>query len=918
MESLQSEFKKNSTFKLAVILLTLYHTLNVLSRLIIISLFLLTLCQGVPEDRLPQSVSTELQKSPHYQEGAKAMATYLPDIAVTQFRLALRNKKLSKSTRAYIQQALAKALIQLSASEQGNPKQAEEALSILKNSTLPTTPLLRSKAFISLGKFKSAEKVLANIPKKHPYYQQLQLARARILIALNRPDEALALLVNVAKSKHSATRNSANLLAAEIYIQKKHYALAQKALSQIDPQQPQATQLQTYIQAKLALAQGNYPQAENLFQSLISDPNHLSKRIYHHCFLGLADAQSSNKNIDAAILTLEEFIEDHPESQVLQAAFKRLINFLPKNLSSDHPSLNKLQAWSNLPPLSNDIIYISGNSAATIPLYQAILSEYDDRASLALYYRAKLLSHSTELNDHLQALALLNYLRMQHVTSPDSPSALYDKLASLSLIDTAQIQLKLKHPDLASFSLTVLDKIAYSPQLKNQAAYLNALLLSEENQLSDALAVFQYAMESSDKTIAQAASLNAGILALQTSKLTSFGKILSSSKKESLTTSLQLERALWKCSQHILTGRAELETFIINHPNHPRENEARIALAEACVHISPPDVTLAKAQIDIIAPRLPKEKDQLRITKILIRAENLNKNWLAAAKAAEAFITRFNNSAGVPSIMLKQGLALYHNEDFNKAQRIFLKLTTEYPKSNINPLAQFYAAMSARLGGTTQAREECIQLFEKVIRSNSPLAPEARIQQSRILIDLNRNNEAESTLAPLLSSKKTPRSLRHDASILMADSLHRQGSSDPKKYTRAIKIYSQLLSEKNLPLARKNSIHYLQGQTYEAMNLPSKAFSSYYSVISSQNTPDKKSPHEEEWLWFYKCGFKALTMLENDHRWRAAVKLARLLASFHGPRSEEATQRANNLAKKHMIWEDEDPMIEESSTTTTP
>ena len=45
-------------------------------------------------------------------------------------------------------------------------------------------------------------------------------------------------------------------------------------------------------------------------------------------------------------------------------------------------------------------------------------------------------------------------------------------------------------------------------------------------------------------------------------------------------------------------------------------------------------------------------------------------------------------------------------------------------------------------------------------------------------------------------------------------------------------------------------------------------------------------------------------MLEREKRWSAAVKLARRIASFDGPRAEEATKRANSLAIKHMIWED--------------
>jgi predicted phosphoadenosine phosphosulfate sulfurtransferase len=85
------------------------------------------------------------------------------------------------------------------------------------------------------------------------------------------------------------------------------------------------------------------------------------------------------------------------------------------------------------------------------------------------------------------------------------------------------------------------------------------------------------------------------------------------------------------------------------------------------------------------------------------------------------------------------------------------------------------------------------------------------------------------------------------------------------------------------------------------------ALESYYSVIAKNYAPEQKENHDIEWFWFYRCGFQALSLLEAEKRWDAAVKLARRIASFNGPRAEEASKRANTLAKQHMIWEDDPP-----------
>jgi hypothetical protein len=59
-----------------------------------------------------------------------------------------------------------------------------------------------------------------------------------------------------------------------------------------------------------------------------------------------------------------------------------------------------------------------------------------------------------------------------------------------------------------------------------------------------------------------------------------------------------------------------------------------------------------------------------------------------------------------------------------------------------------------------------------------------------------------------------------------------------------------------------------------------------------------------EWHYFELCGFRALALLEKARRWPAAVACARKIASFKGPRAEEAEARASQLQLKHMIWED--------------
>jgi hypothetical protein len=75
------------------------------------------------------------------------------------------------------------------------------------------------------------------------------------------------------------------------------------------------------------------------------------------------------------------------------------------------------------------------------------------------------------------------------------------------------------------------------------------------------------------------------------------------------------------------------------------------------------------------------------------------------------------------------------------------------------------------------------------------------------------------------------------------------------------------------------------------------AFIAYYSVLETSTAP-------AEWHYFELCGFRALALLEKADRWPAAIACAKKIASFHGPRAEEAASRASQLQLEHMIWED--------------
>ena len=66
--------------------------------------------------------------------------------------------------------------------------------------------------------------------------------------------------------------------------------------------------------------------------------------------------------------------------------------------------------------------------------------------------------------------------------------------------------------------------------------------------------------------------------------------------------------------------------------------------------------------------------------------------------------------------------------------------------------------------------------------------------------------------------------------------------------------------------------------------------------------PAETSTPPSEWEYFERAGFRALALLEKAERWQAAISVAKKIASFGGPRAEEAAKYADELDLKYPVW----------------
>src|SRR5207248_3330643 len=76
------------------------------------------------------------------------------------------------------------------------------------------------------------------------------------------------------------------------------------------------------------------------------------------------------------------------------------------------------------------------------------------------------------------------------------------------------------------------------------------------------------------------------------------------------------------------------------------------------------------------------------------------------------------------------------------------------------------------------------------------------------------------------------------------------------------------------------------------------ALASFYRILEFNPSPDRPP----EFFWFYKAGFNAARLLEEQQKWEAAAAIYEKLVAANGPRSEEANARLGQLRLEHFLW----------------
>jgi len=826
-----------------------------------------------------------------------AFQTGLWDVAAGKYRSILEDENTRPDLQAGIAMRLAECLVR-----DGRPF---DALELLNPGAIaadqPTAAFWRGQALAGSGRFADAvaefNQHLSNTEATHRL--EAALTCANLQLSLDDGSGALRTLAAFADSADAPEAARANLQRAGILLDAGYPEDARSFLPDEVLLSPDAVPLGRFIQARLLLTEGDAENASGIFAALLQDPVGQTTTTHHGAALGLADALFLTTGPDAASRSLLAFLSENQTTPLLEPAFSRLWEWLPEAPANTDATLTKTAEWIPVPPMqATGLVATRDGAAAAWPSGTTL----PDLAAFSMFTRALGIHRIQTPAARHEARVLMAQLRAYF------PGHF---LTRRSFLAESRWLLEEGDTDAALHRLTLAADGSRSGATRAEAMFLEATLLANSGAMTEAADLFDQAAALLDADIAEVSRLNAALARLEGDSAPGETPELSAR----LRTILELERAL--AIDEPAASLAALGAFLRDHPEHPRAPEARLAAAERALRTYPPDVSFARAQLDSLGPIDDIEDANVRIALARLRIAQSrygDANPDVAIEIARGILNEAPSTSAAIEAALALGRNLFDTGNFNDARIAFERLALEQAEQDdgdpaLTQAAFLLAARAAALGATAQSREEALALFDQAIAvKNAPMDGVAMLEKARLMIDLNRLSPAIALLREYRKSMTPQDPLYLPAGLLLGEAIYANAAGDPRILEQALHTYNELLDNADPDSGSLfHRLQYLRGITLEKLPHPdapelkreAEAIEAYFSVI--QRAGDQPPA---EWEWFERCGFAALSLLEKNQRWQAAIHLARRIASFNGPRAADAAEHADQLQLKHMIWED--------------
>jgi outer membrane protein assembly factor BamD (BamD/ComL family) len=788
-------------------------------------------------------------------EASAPIAEGVPEVGLVRLQALLNNNLPEVEWRAVVEK-LAEAQIAA--------KQPENTLILLENirvRDLAWAKFWRAQAFASLHRWAEALPLYEQLggDERSEFRSAATFGAAEMLRALGKRDEALKKFTLLTHDREWATQTQ--LRAAELYIETGDAASTRRLLGETRPTSVAQRRERRVLRGRLELIQRRPERAIGIFQGLLKRPEGAAHSALIAAVFGVAEAQMQLKTPEIADDVIEQFIDRHPADPDLPVLFARLDELY----RAEHkPSRNELERW--------------------------VRSPEQPRRTFARRYLARF---EIRAGRRERARQLFTDLRRTGVKSqPVAPA----------LLEFAQFEVEEKHFDEA---IAILDDARlFHPEasLQPQIDFLSAQAQYLARRFERASTDFEQIARSRSPW-AKIALFNASTGWLQLDDharfLADYSELEKAGGDEEARAALRLEEGLLQAAKGDEKAAKSLQQFIHDFPKNPRTSEALVSLAELAFHASPPRLDEARKYLTRAAESptaaAAERSDYLNIWI----EESTGGNEAKVIELAKRFLEQHGTSPFALEVRMKLAELYYQRQDFANAQTQFELIAQQTSDNPLGEKALFFAAESAMSSMGEHSLDRAIVLFDQVVRRNGSLRWAARNEQAVIERKLGKPRDALALYDEVLKSEAAL-SEKREAMCGKGDIFFEMGTSDPSNYQRAIDIYDQLASDKDAPIHWRNQTLFKKGLCLEKKSERANALATFYKILEEDTRPDRR----RELFWYYKAGFNAARLLEEDSKWESAAAIYEKLAGAGGSRSEEAKARLTSLRLEHFLWTD--------------
>ncbi len=784
-------------------------------------------------------------------EAAHAMVEGVPEVAVWQLQKIIPT--LSGEEAIGAKEKLAEAMVVA--------QRPEEALRVLDGlRSTRATQFLRARALAATYRYAEALKIYEQVAgdATAPDGVEAMFGAAEMLRALGRVSEAIAKYQVVQANARFSI--AARLRAAELFIGKGDAGQAKQLLDHTQAKATADKRQKRLLRARVELLAGHTQKAIELLDSLVKKPEGASRETAIAALFAMADAHLQTNTPESGDDYLEDFIDRHPNDPALDRVFAKLDQVYR---AERKPPRNELEKWAH-------------DSA-------------QPRRGFARWYLGQ---SDWRSGRHEEALRQFEALR----ASSPLPAAL-----APALLQYARLKIEASKFNDALNILTAAEKTQPAADVRAQIEFELGRALSGARRFPEAAA--RFSKVTMPPEIANTAVLNASLAWLQqgdVAKTQSGANELGKRGDTAAQADLSLEQALAAAKRGEKKAQPMLQEFARQFPSHARAAEAQLALAELAFHATPPKLDEAEKFLAAAGAAHPSIETSERAAYLGV--------WLADARGAESdavialaneFLHAYPQSSLAAEVRMKLAESHFRRQDFANAQTQFETLTQEYPKSPFTETALFLAAQSAAASMANQSLDRALELLTQVVKMNGGLRWAARNEQAAIERRLGETADAQLLYDEVLKGDAGTVE-KEEALCGKADIFSEQAAADSANLERAVALYDQLANETMGQPHWQNQALFKKGLCLEKKSDRGGALASFYRVLEFNPSP-KQPP---EFFWYYKAGFNAARLLEEDQKWDSAAAIYEKLVTANGPRSEEAKARLSQLRLEHFLWQE--------------